>query len=258
MNINKRFLQRVAVVTGGARGVGKAYCEGLVTEGAAVVIADINYKRAQSTAVELVAAGGQAIAVEVDVASEDSVRRMYEEALDHFQRVDFLINNAAIMLDVDRPFKPFWELDWDEWTRVMAVNTGGVYLCCKHVKPIMERLGQGRIVNISSDAIWKGYDGQLAYFASKGAVAVMTRCLARELGPFNINVNAVAPGYTLSEAVQASEFMQSVKPKVMAACAIQREQYPEDLVGTILFLCSADSACITGQTIVVNCGAVMP
>ena len=254
----ERFAQKVVVVTGGSRGIGKAYCHGFATEGASVVIADINLKGAQATASELASAGHQVLAVEMDVASEDSVRRMYSVVRDHFQRVDCLINNAAIMLDVERPFKPFWELDWDEWTRVMAVNAGGVYLCCKHVKPIMEEGGGGRIVNISSDAIWKGYEDQLAYFASKGAVAVMTRCLARELGPFHINVNAVAPGYTLSETMQASEFMQRAKPTVMASCAIQREQYPEDLVGTVLFLCAPDSACITGQTIVVNCGAVMP
>ena len=122
----------------------------------------------------------------------------------------------------------------------------------------MEKLGEGRIINISSDAIWKGYEGQLAYFASKGAVAVMTRCLARELGPFNIAVNAIAPGYTLSESVQGSEFMRSVEPKVMESRAIQRKQYPQDLAGTVMFLCSNESQCITGQTIVVDYGSVMP
>lgn len=257
MTDNKRFDGRVALVTGAGRGIGKAYAEGFAKEGAAVAIADLDYKRAEETARELTDDGHRAIAVEADVASEESVRRMFDEVTRNYDRLDFLVNNAAIMLDVDRPFKPFWESGWDEWVRVMNVNAGGIYLCCKHAKPLMEKSG-GRIINISSDAIWKGYESQLAYFASKGAVAVMTRCLARELGPFNINVNAVAPGYTLSEAVVNSPEMQGVRHLVMATCAIKREQYPEDVVGTVLFLCGPESACITGQTIVVNCGAIMP
>ena len=258
MMLSGRFTGKIAVVTGGARGIGKAYCERLVEEGASVVIADIDFKRAQATASQLTTGENPIIAIQVDVASEDSVREMYAEIVERLKRVDFLINNAAIMLDVERPFKPFWELEWNEWTRVMNVNAGGVYLCSKYVKPIMEKLGEGRIINISSDAIWKGYEGQLAYFASKGAVAVMTRCLARELGPFNIAVNAIAPGYTLSESVQGSEFMRSVEPKVMESRAIQRKQYPQDLAGTVMFLCSNESQCITGQTIVVDYGSVMP
>ncbi|WP_158069604.1 SDR family NAD(P)-dependent oxidoreductase [Moorena bouillonii] len=259
MIINKKSAKQVALVTGGARGIGKAYCEGFVSEGVSVVVADINYKRAQETASELEKIGGQALAVEVDVASEKSVKKMFENILSYFERVDFLVNNAAIMLDVEKPFKPFWELEEIEWNRVMSVNSAGVYLCCKYVKPIMEKIGGGKIVNITSDAIWKGYEGQLAYFASKGAVAVMTRCLARELGKFNINVNAIAPGLTISEAVESSEFMmETIKPIVTEACAIQKEQTPEDLVGTMLFLCSSKSDRITGQTIVVNRGVVMP
>lgn len=259
MNINKRFVKQVALVTGGAYGIGKAYCEGFISEGASVAIADINYKRAQETANELEKIGGEALAVEVDVASKESVQIMYEKILSRFHRVDFLINNAAIMLDVEKPFKPFWELEEAEWSRVISVNSGGVYLCCKYVKPIMEKLGGGKIINITSDAIWKGYEGQLAYFASKGAVAVMTRCLAHELGKFNINVNAIAPGFTLSDAVQSSRFMmESIKPIVMESCAIKKDQKPEDLVGTALFLCSTESKCITGQTIVVDRGVVMP
>lgn len=258
MSTNKRFVKRVALVTGGARGIGKAYCEGFVAEGASVVVADINYKRAKETADELQKVGGKTLALQVDVASEKSVREMYEKIIGHFQRVDFLVNNAAIMLDVEKPFKPFWELEESEWNRVMSVNSGGVYLCCKYVKPIMEKLGGGKIVNVTSDAIWKGYEGQLAYFASKGAVAVMTRCLARELGSFNINVNAIAPGFTLSEAVQSSEFMvETINPIVMESRAMKKDQKPEDLVGTVLFLCSTESDCITGQTIVVNRGVVM-
>jgi 3-oxoacyl-[acyl-carrier protein] reductase len=258
MDQSRRFAGQVALVTGGGRGIGQAYSRGFAQAGASVVVADIESQRAQQTARELNDEGGRALAVSVDTSSEASVRDMFERAVAEFGRVDFLVNNAAIMLDVEKPFKPFWETSWEEWQRIMSVNVGGIFLCCKYAKPLMEKQGGGRIVNISSDAIWKGYESQLAYFASKGAVAVMTRNLARELGPFNINVNNVAPGYTLSEAVLTSELMQGVRASVMATCCIKRDQHPEDVVGAVLFLCGPESSCITGQSIVVNCGAIMP
>jgi NAD(P)-dependent dehydrogenase (short-subunit alcohol dehydrogenase family) len=255
---DRKFDGRVALVTGGARGIGKAYCEGFGRDGATVVVADVLADRAQETADEIRASGTAAAGVAVDVSDESSVRSLFDAVEREFGRLDFLVNNAAIMLDVDVPFKPFWETSLEEWQRIMNVNVNGIFLCCKAAKPLMERGGGGRIVNISSDAIWKGYESQLAYFASKGAVAVMTRNLARELGPFAINVNNVAPGYTLSEAVVASPEMQGVRASVMASCCIKRDQTPEDVVGAVLFLCGPESACITGQSIVVNCGAIMP
>ena len=252
------FHDKVAIVTGGGRGIGAAYCEALAQHGATVVVADIDPKASQETATTIVKDGGDAHALRLDVGSEESVRQAIKHIDARYGKVDFLINNAAIVLDVKKPFKPFWEIEWEEWARVMAVNAGGIYLCCKYVKPIMEKQGGGRIVNIGSDSIWKGYESQLAYFASKGAVAVMTRCLARELGPFNINVNCLAPGLTLSDSTIQSPDMQRVKPLVIASQCIKREQMPRDLVGTVLFLCSDASANITGQTIVVNLGAIMP
>jgi NAD(P)-dependent dehydrogenase (short-subunit alcohol dehydrogenase family) len=254
----ERFKGKVAMVTGGGRGMGNAHCRGFAEAGADVVVADILADRARETAAQLTAQGGHAIGVGVDVSDESSVDDLFKRAEAEFGRIDFLVNNAAIMLDVDVPFKPFWETSYDEWRRIFAVNVNGVFLCCKRVKPIMERQGGGRVINISSDAIWKGYESQLGYFSSKGAVAVMTRSLARELGPFNINVNNVAPGYTLSEAVLESPEMQSVRASVMRSCCIQRDQHPEDVVGAVLFLCGPESACVTGQSIVVNCGAIMP
>lgn len=258
MTQGKRFTGSVALVTGGARGIGRAYCKGFADAGADVVVADIDGERAGQTARELEQEGARAMAVAVDTGDEASVAEMFAAVERELGRVDFLVNNAAIMLDVEVPFKPFWETSYEEWTRMMAVNVGGVFLCCKAAKPLMERQGGGRIVNISSDAIWKGYESQLAYFASKGAVAVMTRNLARELGPFNVNVNHVAPGYTLSEAVVESPLMQGVRASVMATCCIKRDQHPEDVVGSVLFLCGPESSCITGQSLVVNCGAIMP
>ncbi|HET7232365.1 MAG TPA: SDR family oxidoreductase [Longimicrobium sp.] len=254
MTGNGEFEGRVAVVTGGGRGIGRAICMGLSERGARVVVADIRGEKAREAAAALPAGG---IGVEADVASEESVRSLFDAAEREYGRVDFLVNNAAIMLDVPVAFKPFWETPLEEWTRMMAVNVGGVFLCCKHAKPLMEKEG-GRVINISSDAIWKGYESQLHYFASKGAVAVMTRNLARELGPFNINVNAIAPGYTLSDAVLDSPDMQGVRHLVMNSCCIKRDQHPEDVAGAAVFLCSGAAACITGQSIVVNCGAIMP
>jgi NAD(P)-dependent dehydrogenase (short-subunit alcohol dehydrogenase family) len=258
MTTAKRFSDKVALVTGGARGMGKAHCAAFAEAGAGVVVADILADRASATADELKSAGARAMGVGVDVADEASVDRMFQSIENEFGRLDFLVNNAAIMLDVEVPFKPFWETSYEEWNRIFAVNVGGIFNCCKRAKPIMERQGGGRIVNVSSDAIWKGYESQLAYFSSKGAVAVMTRSLARELGPFHINVNNVAPGYTLSEAVLESREMQGVRASVMRSCCLQRDQTPEDVSGAVLFLCGPESACVTGQSIVVNCGAIMP
>lgn len=238
--------------------MGRAHSSGFAREGAAVIVADILAEKANETADELKRQGCRALAVSLDVADEASVNAAFDLIDREFGRVDYLVNNAAIMLDVEVPFKPFWETSLAEWNRIFAVNVAGIFLCCKSAKPIMERQGGGRIVNITSDAIWKGYESQLAYFSSKGAVAVMTRSLAREFGPFHVNVNNVAPGYTLSEAVLDSKEMQGVRASVMRSCCLQRDQHPDDITGAVLFLCSLESACITGQSIVVNCGAIMP
>lgn len=245
---------RIAVVTGAAQGLGSAYAAALADAGARVVIADIDGRQAVATAAGI----GDVIPITVDVSSEGDVERLFATVRRELGRLDILINNAAVMLDVDRPFKPFWELDVCEWDRVMAVNARGVFLCCKHARALMAESDQASVVNITSDAIWHGYAGQLAYFASKGAVAVMNRCLARELGEFGIRVNAIAPGLTQSDAVRASSFLQSLAPMVREERALARDQEPADLVGAVLFLAGPWSSAVTGQTLVVNCGGIMP
>ena len=249
------FESKVVVVTGAARGMGAAYARAFHERGASVFLADINGRRAAETAAPL---GECAHAVAVDVSDEAQVAALLAEVSERYGRLDVLINNAALMLDVEKPFKPFWEIDLAEWRRVMDINAAGVFLCTKHALPLFRAAGGGRVVNVTSDAIWHGYAGQLAYFASKGALAVMNRCLARELGEFNINVNAIAPGLTESEVVRNSKFLQDLKPVIHESRSLKRDQRPEDLVGTVLFLCSPESACITGQTIVINCGGIMP
>lgn len=255
MGAARRFEGRVALVTGGARGIGQAIAAAFAAEGASVAVADVRAERAEATAAAL---GPNAFGRGVDVSDEASVAALFSAVDERFGRLDYLVNNAAIMLDVPVPFKPFWETSLAEWRRFFDVNVSGIFLCCRAAQPFFARQGGGRVVNISSDAIYKGYESQLAYFASKGAVAVMTRNLARELGPFQVNVNAVAPGLTNSEAVDLSADMQRVKPLVVKSQALQRDQRPEDVASAVLFLCSEESACVTGQSLVVNCGAVMP
>ena len=253
--MSRAFESSVVVVTGAARGMGAAYARAFHDCGAIVFVADINGSRATETATQL---GERALAVPADVSDEAQVAALFAEVRRRYGRLDILVNNAALMLGVERPFKPFWEIDIVEWRRVMDINASGVFLCTKHALPLFREAGGGRVVNVTSDAIWHGYAGQLAYFASKGALAVMNRCLARELGEFGINVNAIAPGLTELEVVRSSEFLQSLKPIIRELRSLKRDQCPEDLVGTVLFLCSPESACITGQTIVINCGGIMP
>lgn len=253
--MSQAFESMVVVVTGAARGMGAAYARAFHERGAFVFLADINGARATETAAQL---GERAHAVAVDVSDEAHVAALFAEVRQRYGRLDILINNAALMLDVEKPFKPFWEIDLAEWRRVMDINAAGVFLCTKNALPLFREAGGGRVVNVTSDAIWHGYPGQLAYFASKGALAVMNRCLARELGEFSVNVNAIAPGLTESEVVRNSEFLQGLKPIIHESRSLKRDQGPEDLVGTVLFLCSPESACITGQTIVINCGGIMP
>ena len=245
-----RLDDKVAIVTGGARNIGAVYARALAAEGARVVIADVLDGTAAAT--DINEAGGEAVAVEVDVSREDDTLRMAETAVNAFGRIDILVNNAAIYLSIHR--RPFHEISAEEWDRVTAVNIKGVFLCAKAVLPAMRERGGGRIINISSNTVMAGTPNFLHYVASKAALIGMTRSMARELGGHGINVNAIAPGLVEHEG-------QTVPAEISAsrveARSIKRPQVPRDLTGAVLYLASPDSDFVTGQTLVVDGGNIV-
>ncbi len=245
-----RLEDKVAIVTGGARNIGAVYAGALAAEGARVVVADV--LDGTDAARSIKEAGGQAVAVQADVSREDDTLRMAQAAVDAFGRIDILVNNAAIYLGINR--RPFYEISAEEWDRVTAVNIKGVFLCAKAVLPHMRDQGGGRIINISSNTVMAGTPNFLHYVASKAALIGMTRSMARELGAYGINVNAIAPGLVEHEG-------QTVPPDISAsrvdARSIKRQQVPQDLTGAVLYLASSDSDFVTGQTLVVDGGNIL-
>ena len=244
-----RLTGRVAIVTGGARHIGAAYCRKLAEEGAAVVIVDI--LDGEPVADEIRSKSGRALALQIDVSKEEDTNRMAAEAVKTFGRIDILVNNAAIFINIQR--QPFYEITADEWDRVSAVNIKGPFLCAKAVFPQMKEQRTGKIINISSSTVYWGTPNFLHYVASKAALVGMTRSLAREVGEFGICVNAIAPGLVEHEGQNAPKALTELQLKERS---IKRIQTPEDLLGTLVFLASSDSDFMTGQTIVVDGGSV--
>ncbi len=251
-----RLKDQVLIVTGGAHGIGRAYCEGLAAEGARVVVTDIDGQGAEAVAASLGEAGHDALAVAADVAHPESTDTMARLIMERFGRIDGLINNAAIYQRPAVTRGPFEEISVDEWDRLMGVNLRGVFLCCRAVVPHMKEQGSGKIVNISSGTVFNGSTQMLHYVTSKAGVIGLTRSLARELGDYNINVNAIAPGLTVSMDDDDEDKLLRFETR-MQARSLKRLEGPQDLVGAVLFLCSADSDFMTGQTMVVDGGAQM-
>jgi len=251
-----RLAGKVAIITGGGHGLGKAYALGLAGEGAKVVIAEIDAVAAEAAAVDLRRQGFEAIAARTDVADRTSVEAMAKRSIEAFGQIDILVNNAAIFATVPMSRSPFDEIEIEEWDRMMAVNLRGTWLASRAVVPHMRKRGYGKIINISSGTALKGSASRIHYVTSKAGVLGFTRTLARELGKDGICVNCVAPGSTLSEE-NPDESIVKMRSAAAGERALQRVQKPEDIVGAIVFFASAESDFITGQTLVVDGGAFM-
>jgi NAD(P)-dependent dehydrogenase (short-subunit alcohol dehydrogenase family) len=252
--VDLRLSGKVAIVTGAGSGIGQALATRLAADGAAVVVADV--AKFDLAAAEIAkATGARTLGLQIDVSSEADVARMATETVKAFGRIDILVNNAAIFSSIK--LKPFEQIEVAEWRKVMDVNILGVALCCRACVPHMRKAGGGRIINLASGAPIKGVPLFLHYISSKGAVIAMTRGLARELGKDGITVNTLAPGFTLSENVAKDPTHVKQGEVTRMTRAIQRDETPEDLVGTVSFLASADAAFMTGQTLVVDGGSAM-
>jgi len=244
-----RLEDKVIIVTGGAKGIGRAYCLGAAAEGARVVVADVADPK--QTVNEVEARGAQALGVECDVSREADTQRLATETLARFGRIDVLMNNAAVYGTLRR--RPLLEIPVEEWDRVMAVNLRGLFLCARAVFPAMKAQGGGKIINIASSTFFKGVPDFIHYTTSKGGVVGFTRSLARELGDYGIRVNAIAPGFTLSGDNEQNISEERKRTNVQTRM-LKRAQVPEDLVGTFIYLASDDSGFVTGQTILVDGG----
>jgi NAD(P)-dependent dehydrogenase (short-subunit alcohol dehydrogenase family) len=248
-----RLEDRVAIITGGAQGIGAAYARGFAAEGAKLVIADI--APADALIEEIAEAGGTAIHVKTDVTDEAACADMAARTIEAFGRIDALVNNAALWIHVGH--KPMLEIDKAEWDRVIDVNVTGMFLCTRAVVRQMKKQGYGKIINISSGRALKGNINLLHYDTSKGAVISFTRSIARELGDAGIRANTIAPGGIMTENVLAQDTVRDLIAQGTATRAIRREQVPEDVVGACIFLASAESDFITGQVLAVDGGSAM-
>lgn len=246
----------VAIITGPGRGLGKAFALRFADEGARLLLPDIDLERAENVAKEIRAKGGQATAIEADISNEAATKAIADKAKQLYGRADILINNAAMFYGLK--YKPWDGWSVGDWDKMLKVNVIGTWLCCRAVAPLMIKQKKGKIVNICSDIIKNpGGQGLLPYACSKGAVRTLTEMLARALGNYNINVNAIAPGYTNTEAGRSLENYEESFKMVVSSQAIQRKEEPGDVVGTAVFLASKDSDFVTGQLLPVNGGSWM-
>jgi NAD(P)-dependent dehydrogenase (short-subunit alcohol dehydrogenase family) len=244
---------RVAIITGAGQGIGRAFAKAFAAEGAIPIIAERYRERGEAVAAEITAAGGQARAVTTDVADPDSVAAMANTVEAEFGRVDILINNAAIFSTLE--MRPFDQIPLEEWRQVMDVNVASMFLACRAAVPVMRERGGGKIVNISSGTPFRGVPFMLHYVTSKGAIVALTRALAKELGKDGILVNCVAPGFTMTEGVEANpKIVEKLRDVSIAGRTLQRDQVAEDVVGAVVYLCSPASDFVTGQTIVIDGG----
>lgn len=247
---------KVAIITGAGRGLGRAFALSYAENGAKLLLPDISLERAEGAAKEIRAKGGEAVAMETDISDEKATQKMAEKVVQHYGRVDILVNNAAIWYGINSTPWDSWTVE--EWDRIFTVNVRGTWLCCKAIAPIMIKQSKGKIINIASNvAKVPAARLFLPYSCSKGAVYTLTQALARDLGPSGINVNAIAPGYTASEASLAQKDSEKIFEIATSEQSIQKRLQPADLVGAAVFLASADSDFISGQVIYIDGGTVV-
>lgn len=248
-----RLKDRVAIVTGGAKGLGRTFALKLAEEGAKVmVVTRKDMGNLRETVRQIEAAGGKASLIQADVAREEDTLAMAKATAERFGRIDILINNAAIYDGIKR--RPFHEIDLEEWDLVMSVNVKGAFLATRAVFPWMKDQGYGKIINLASEVFFTGSHGFAHYVASKGGIIGLTRALAVELGPHNICINCVAPGFTDTEA---SRGLADVSRYDTSKTPLRRLERPDDLSGAVLFLASVESDFITGQTLLVDGGRAL-
>jgi len=247
--------RRTVLITGAGKGIGKVYALELARAHARVIVADIDAAAAEKTASELTGQGHEALGLHVDIADEASVNAMVRAGHEKFGSIDVLVNNASLMSTLQR--RSWMEIPIEEWDRVMDVNLRGTFLCARAVFPIMQAQRSGKIINISSSRIWDGTPFRLHYTTSKAGIVGFTRALAREVGEFGINVNAITPGLTLSDSQVGSSSSGYLDSKSFADRALKRPQVPDDLVGAVMFLASSASDFMTGQTLNVDGGKSM-
>jgi NAD(P)-dependent dehydrogenase (short-subunit alcohol dehydrogenase family) len=250
-----RLTGKTAIVTGGARGIGRHYSQALAAEGARVMIADIADGKALAEEIASRHGADTVASVTFDVGDETAVKHLVEETVVRFGRIDVLVNNAALYSTLSP--RNFDEWDPDLWDRVMAINVRGPYLMVRHVAPHMIARRSGKIINIASGAAYKGVPRMLPYVTSKGAMLAFTRALSRELGQYGIAVNSLSPGYILSDTgLENATHVEEERVPVRNSRAFKRDAYPQDLIGALVFLASSDSDFVTGQSIVVDGGSV--
>jgi len=246
-----RLEGKVAVITGGAQGLGRAITLAMAREGAKVVVADLQAGKAESVAHEARALGAEALALEVNVASEPSVERLADETFKRFGRIDILVNDAGVYLK-----SPVVSKTEEEWDRTLNVNLGGNFLCARAFVPAMRRQKSGRIISIASSIAHTGAKEFADYAASKAAIIGFVKALARELGPDGITVNAICPGSANTDMPRRHRSEEEVMARLRAT-PLGRVLEPEDIAGRVLFLASDAASYVTGQAYNVNCGTYM-